>query len=741
MLQSIERYFKQAIVDKNPQVSSAALVSALHLMKDNHEIVKRWVNEVQQALSGKSNMVQYHALGLLYHIKQKDRLAIAKLVTNQMRGSALRSPYALCLLIRYASQVLEADSSGDNGMFEFLEGCLRNKSEMVIYEAARAIVNLPNVTARELAPAVSVLQLFLTSPKATLRFAAVRTLNKVAMIHPTSLKTCNLDMENLITDSNRSIATLAITTLLKTGNESSVDRLMKQITSFLSEISDEFKIVVVNAIKSLCLKFPKKHGVMMGFLAGVLRDEGGFEYKKVVVDTIVEIITHVAEAKEAGLEHLCEFIEDCEFTTLLVRVLHILGEQGPSAENPRKYIRFVYNRLILENATVRAASVAALARFGTQVDVLRPSVLVLLKRCLADVDDEVRDRATFYTAMVEDCKPALVSKYVVNALPVSIKALERSLCDYNASSGDTPFDMRGVALATADKPKAAIGEGADYDDFSVPAPAPTVTVDQYRNQLAEISEFEDFGTLFKTTEEVQLTESETEYKVTCVKHIYQNVEEDSQHIVFQFNMTNTLNDQILENVRVLLDEIDESDCILVPAAQMAYDVPCVAYTAIALDSQDTDQTYTCNLDFIVKDCDPETGDVDDEGYPDSYALEDLDVSMADMMQPVDKPNFGAAWEELSDAHSAEETYELSSMTGIEDAVTKISAHLGMRACEKSDKVKSGKSTHSLYLAGVYAGGHEVLARARLAYDEGVTLQLAVRSSDEEVCALVSSAVG
>ena len=39
-------------------------------------------------------------------------------------------------------------------------------------------------------------------------------------------------MEALISDPNRSIATLAITTLLKTGTESSVDRLMKQISSF-----------------------------------------------------------------------------------------------------------------------------------------------------------------------------------------------------------------------------------------------------------------------------------------------------------------------------------------------------------------------------------------------------------------------------------------------------------------------------------------------------------------------------
>ena len=62
---------------------------------------------------------------------------------------------------------------------------------------------------------LSVLQLFLSSPRPTLRFAAVRTLNKVAIMQPTSVTTCNLDLENLITDVNRSIATLAITTLLK----------------------------------------------------------------------------------------------------------------------------------------------------------------------------------------------------------------------------------------------------------------------------------------------------------------------------------------------------------------------------------------------------------------------------------------------------------------------------------------------------------------------------------------------
>lgn len=51
---------------------------------------------------------------------------------------------------------------------------------MVIFEAARAITELNGVTNRELTPAITVLQLFLSSSKPVLRFAAVRTLNKVA---------------------------------------------------------------------------------------------------------------------------------------------------------------------------------------------------------------------------------------------------------------------------------------------------------------------------------------------------------------------------------------------------------------------------------------------------------------------------------------------------------------------------------------------------------------------------------
>jgi coatomer subunit gamma len=270
------------------------------------------------------------------------------------------------------------------------------------------------VEASDLNPAITVLQLFLSSPKPSLRFAAMRTLSEVAVRQPISVSKCNDDMEGLVADSNRSIATLAITTLLKTGNESSIDRLMKQISSFMGEIGDEFKIVVVRAIRELCTKYPAKHRVMVGFLATFLREEGGYDFKKAIVDSIVELMGAIPETKETSLLHLCEFIEDCEFSELIVQILHLIGSLGPLTTSPSRYIRFIFNRVILENAVVRAAAVSTLGAFATKVAELRPSIVVLLRRSLTDEDDEVRDRAAVLLRSFDTCQEETELKFLLD---------------------------------------------------------------------------------------------------------------------------------------------------------------------------------------------------------------------------------------------------------------------------------------------------------------------------------------
>ena len=112
----------------------------------------------------------------------------------------------------------------------------------------------------------------------------------------------------------------------------------------------------------------------------------------------------IADPARIALAHLCEFIEDCEFTKLSVRILHLLGVEGPRTRNPTKFIRYIYNRVVLENAVVRAAAVSSLAKFGVCVEdkTVMSSVNVLLRRCLDDVDDEVRDRAAMYIRVLEE---------------------------------------------------------------------------------------------------------------------------------------------------------------------------------------------------------------------------------------------------------------------------------------------------------------------------------------------------
>lgn len=62
----------------------------------------------------------------------------------------------------------------------------------------------------------------------------------------------------------------------------------------------------------------------MNFLIDVLKNsEGGFKFKNSIVEALIDIVSFVPQSKELALENLCDFIEDCEFNEILVRILHL----------------------------------------------------------------------------------------------------------------------------------------------------------------------------------------------------------------------------------------------------------------------------------------------------------------------------------------------------------------------------------------------------------------------------------
>lgn len=816
MVQGIERYLKSAIVDRNPSVSCAALVSSYHLYVESRDVVKRWGNEVQEAINMRpsisqsnssfggfgglrpgltlrfggdsghnspvetasvpsmSYLMQYHALGLLYLTRQGDRIAVTKMVQQlgqPRQGVVIRNPYALCMLVRYTAMIAEEDPNMRAPLIQMLEGWLRHKSDMVNYEAARALCTMSGVSAEHQARAISVLQMFLSSPRSVLKFAAVRTLAELAQVRPAAVQSCNVDMESLITDSNRGVATYAIATLLKTGNESSVDRLIKQISGFMSDISDEFKVIVVDAIRSLSFKFPSKQAAMLSFLAGVLRDEGGYEFKRSVVEAIFAMARYVKGCKEVALSHLCEFIEDCEFTKLNVRILHMLGTEGPHMSEPHKYIRFIYNRVILENAIVRAAAVNSLVKFGMHNEQLAPRIRVLLQRCLEDVDDEVRDRATFAlhrlnSTQVQSTSSALAAVPLDEA-PPNLQALEQSLLAYVDSMVTAePFDYESVPRASEEDAAqdaqvsdtlltmpGSTGPSASAVPVQVAADAETGTASNtgltgayadHAAQLAGIPELASYGQLLTTSplgEPVQLTESETEYIVTAYKHVF------AEHIVLQYNVTNTLAEIVLEDVVAVVGGLTEAGLeeeFVLPIPQLSAATPSgSAFVSLHRDASlpFPIATLSNTLRFISKEVDPSSGEPEPEGYQDEYQTEELDIGVSDYVQPADV-NFATTWDELP--ASASETFALTALESLEASCSTLIEILGMQALGGTD-FPANPSVHTMMLAGRLAmptGLETVLARIRMMHQpsEGVTIELSVRAPSDEACLFILSAI-
>jgi coatomer protein complex subunit gamma len=356
-----------------------------------------------------------------------------------------------------------------------------------------------------------------------------------------------------------------------------------------------------------------------------------------------------------------------------------------------------------------------------------------------DSDDEVRDRATLYYQLLSTEDKSLTNQYILNTLQSSVVALEKALGSYIQSSTDQPFDIKSVPLvqAVSEGPKAT-------PTFDAPKKQemnkPLISEVSFTDELAKIPELArlPLGGLFKTCEKQQLTEAETEYVVTVKKHIF------NRFFVLQFGVQNTLSDQLLEKVHIQLELPDGFNQVAeVRIPKLPYNQPAVAYAVVRWPDDievASSGTIGAALKFVVKDCDPDTGLPDsDEGYDDEYVLEDIDINLSDHLLGVSRPNFAQSWEELKEER--EETYALSSANSIPEAVKNITSFLGIQPCDRTDRVPEGKSSHVLLLAGVFRGGVEVLARAKLVLSDGVNLQLTVRAPVDAIAELITSAIG
>ena len=104
---------------------------------------------------------------------------------------------------------------------------------------------------------------------------------------------------------------------------------------------------------------------------------------------------------------------------------------------------------------------------------------------------------------------------------------------------------------------------------------------------------------------------------------------------WQFNVSNTIPDTVLENVAVIMQPQTDSglsDDFTMPILSLqSANSPGVVYVSFTRDDPAAYQiaSFQCVLKVVSKEVDPSTGEPEEEGYEDEYVLEDLELGASD----------------------------------------------------------------------------------------------------------------
>lgn len=267
----------------------------------------------------------------------------------------------------------------------------------------------------------------------------------------------------------------------------------------------------------------------------------------------------------------------------------------------------------------------------------------------------------------------------------SLPVLEHQLVMYVTSDGrDTfnkAFDLSNVPVVTREQadaedrtkklttamptlkaPNSAAKKGPQKEPDGIAAAA--AASQKYSQQLKQIPEIAAYGNVLKSSQVVELTESETEYVVTAVKHIFKD------HIVLQFDIKNTYEGVVLTDVTVVSATSDETEGLeedfIIPVPKLSTNEPATAYVAFKRlegAEQFLATQFSNALKFTTKEIDPSTGEPEEGGYEDEYGIEPLSLTGADYVLPAFAGSFDNVWSETQGEESSE-TLQFESMKSI-----------------------------------------------------------------------------
>jgi coatomer subunit gamma len=339
----------------------------------NPDAIKRLAPEAQQIFADTKEISQFHAANLIYLLRSNDAIALQKMVKDLLQNA---HPLSMLFALSVYEASIKHTSKHSRGLVD-LKPLLRlqGKYNLVSIAASRVILKSEQLSADHTA-AIANINSYLSSKNLICRFTALRLLGEIAHLNASSLVQCIPELEHLIaSDVNKTLSTLAIAVLLKLGSETSIEGLLKRLDSLSTNsfaISDDFRLLILDALKELCIKFPSRSGALLDYLGKSLRDESGVEFKATTIDVIFEILNTSTSSSDDALCQLGEFIEDSDHALLTILSLKILGTvdflKRAKHSTISLIIRCVANRIILEETDVRLASIKCLSNIASQLN-------------------------------------------------------------------------------------------------------------------------------------------------------------------------------------------------------------------------------------------------------------------------------------------------------------------------------------------------------------------------------------
>lgn len=760
-LLSIEKLIKTSLLDKSTHVKSAALVSSIHLFKNHPDMIKKMVGDIQNNLLSGNKELQYHALLLLHEIRKVDPMSILKILSQLTSSqSTLSSKLAKVQLIRYIKEILtyaNLDPRTQSNFVNYLNECLTKNPDAVSFEAAKSICELSEKLNIDFEAAFKSILDSLVTGESVLKYASLKVLNRLASFNPKEVALASSEIEPLINDPNTSIASMAISTLLKVCTEVYVQKLLAQISHYLPDLGDDFKIEVIHSVYLLFLRVPTKSTEQIKFLLKCLTGEGTEQYKESIVETLMKIgLEGTTPDKEQVLLTLCEFIEDCEFKHLQTHILDFIAKESPKTTSPSIYIRFIFNRVVLEKSIIRAAAVSALGMMGHKIETLRSQIVILLKNCLKDENDEVRERALFYTSLLdypdeEEGENYDATAFVFDSLNFDVEKMENYLLENKDQLLQDEDDENILDLSTfcTDDEESALTRTIQKEEEEKKEVNPLKEAQEHAQEEAmedteaqpKIEGATGFTLDNKVLQKIgieaaeysstvtDITNQSDEYFVQVTKHFY------DRKIILQFNVQNNIDEHRLSNIKVELVSPKSSYEVLTQITSNETEYPIIVIQSLDSGRKFVTDELKFKLKFTVTEVD-EDGEEEGE-FDDEYDLEKVRISVADYVGKQELPpgQFMSAWEMIKQNPMCIEKMETFQITfnTMTEAVKGVINFFGMSICEGSDQVEESSKVHNLFLAGTFYSMFPVLIRGQIGFNSqyGCVLRVGIRSLNED----------